>query len=433
MRWWELTRLALGGIRRTPLRVTLTALGVAIATGALVSMVAYAVGIQEQIEEPFHRLDLLSRLDVTVKDDGTSSDGPPPPPLDDEAVARIRALPGVTVAYPEFHLGRVDVLGGPKPIRTSALGLPYESGRLGYARAAVVAGRFFEPANRNEVLVGAVLADRIIKELGLASRQELLGRSLTLRIVWYPSGEERPGEGGERKIDVTVVGLWQPVSNPLVATPNFLLLPLDLVREMPGSFHDATRRDRPGDRPEYRKVVVRVAQPGDVFLVEEKIKQMGYHTGNFLTQLKELRTFFLIMKFTLAAVAMVALTVAGLGIINTMLMAVLERYREIGTYKALGASNGDIRVLFLAEAALVGLLGGLGGLLLGWVVSLAIGYAVHVFARRMDIREQVVSFAFPLWLLAGAVLFAVVISLIGGVYPASRAARVDPIRALRSE
>jgi putative ABC transport system permease protein len=129
----------------------------------------------------------------------------------------------------------------------------------------------------------------------------------------------------------------------------------------------------------------------------------------------------------------VALVVAALGIINTLLMAVLERYREIGTYKALGASNGDIRLLFLTEAGLVGLLGGLGGLLLGWVVSMVLGLVVNEYARQQGVHQAVVAFAFPWYLLGGAVLFAVVISVLAGVYPASRAARVDPIRALRGE
>jgi putative ABC transport system permease protein len=139
------------------------------------------------------------------------------------------------------------------------------------------------------------------------------------------------------------------------------------------------------------------------------------------------------MDLVLTAVGSVALTVAGLGIINTMLMAVLERYREIGTFKALGATDGDIRTLFLVEAILVGLVGALAGLALGRLVSWAIEIAVNSIARAKGVEDMPIAFSFPFWLLGGAVLFAIFTSIIAGLLPASRAARVDPVRALRAE
>src|SRR5216683_3340665 len=160
---------------------------------------------------------------------------------------------------------------------------------------------------------------------------------------------------------------------------------------------------------------------------------MGFRTQTLLAQIKEIRTGFIIMDLVLTAVGTVALVVAGLGIINTLLMAVLERYREIGTYKALGASDGDVRVIFLAEAGLVGLAGGLGGLVLGRVVAWVIEIVVNGIARNRGIDEPIVAFAFPFALLGGAVLFAIAVSLVSGVYPAMRASRVDPIQALRGE
>jgi putative ABC transport system permease protein len=445
---WELMRLALGGIWRTPLRVVLTALGVAIATGSLVAMVGYALGIQAKLEEPFQKLELFNRLEVSPKAAPPPSDGKDVPKgaepgrdksalpavLDDDALTKIRELSGVAVAYPDFRLREVTIVRPGKREKTSALGLPYESGRLPYVKASIPAdGRFFEEDGGPQALVGSQLA----RSLGFDPPAEAVGQTLTLEVAGLVHRGGRTFEHEEQKVPVQVVGIWEPSTTRLGFSTNFLILPSDQIQQLPGSLYDATRYTprpcRTDSGREYRRLVVRVLHPGDLFWVEKRIQDMGYHVDTSLKQFEDMRKAFLIMKFTLWAVGSVALVVAGLGIVNTMLMAVLERYREIGTYKALGASNGDVRILFLAEASLVGLLGGVGGIGLGrlvcWLIELGFGW----FARSYGIEDQVVAFDFPLKLLGGALLFAVVVSLISGVYPASRAARVDPIRALRAE
>src|SRR5438874_2042402 len=141
MRYWELMWLALGGIRRTPLRVTLTAFGVTIATGALVSMVGFALGVQARVEEPFQKMELLNRIDVSVK---KPAEGEPSPPiLDDAALQRIAGLSGVVVAYPEWHLAEVEVRRDVYSTKAAADSLPHGAGSLRWVRDTIVAGRFF--------------------------------------------------------------------------------------------------------------------------------------------------------------------------------------------------------------------------------------------------------------------------------------------------
>lgn len=140
---------------------------------------------------------------------------------------------------------------------------------------------------------------------------------------------------------------------------------------------------------------------------------------------------FLFLKSLLSAVGSVAMVIAGLGIANTLLMTVLERYEEIGLYKAIGATDGDVRLLFLSEAAVLGLIGGLGGLALAGVVCWGMQWGITLFFARQGITQSVDAFYFPWWLLGGAVGFSMLISIVSGLYPASRAARVDPITALR--
>jgi putative ABC transport system permease protein len=426
MRLWELFRLALGGVRRTPLRVILTALGVAIATGALVSMVGFALGIQTRAEEPFQRLELLNRIDVLPSAAAAAA-------LDDEAVARIAALPGVVVAYPELSLERAEIVHGAHVQKTSATGLPREAGRLRFLQQEIVAGRFFTAGAEPEVILGS----RLAKDLGFTTPAEAVGQTLTFRAKGLVPAAGQTFTLSERAVPVTVVGVWNPPGGRLGYTADGLVLPLDLICTMPGlhaeSALERLLHSRTRATAGYERVVVRVERPRDLFEVEGRIQEDGWKTETFLGRIKEMRTFFVLIDLVLTAVGGVALTVAGLGIVNTQLMAVLERYREIGTYKALGASDGDVRWLFLAEAVLVGFSGGLGGLALGRVVSWVIEIVVNALARRHGIDEPIVAFEFPLGLLLGTVGFAVVISMLGGVYPASRAARVDPVRALRGE
>ena len=143
--------------------------------------------------------------------------------------------------------------------------------------------------------------------------------------------------------------------------------------------------------------------------------------------------FLIFLQVLLGAVGTVALVVAALGIINTLLMTVLERHQEIGICKAIGASDGDLLVLFLTEAGILGLLGGLGGLLLGRIVSSILEIVINAYARSQGVSEAVNIFSFPFWLLAGTTLFAVMVSVLAGVWPALRAARLDPIRALHED
>ena len=129
-----------------------------------------------------------------------------------------------------------------------------------------------------------------------------------------------------------------------------------------------------------------------------------------------------------------ALFVAALGIANTMLMSVLERTREIGIMRAVGADDRHLQCIFLVEAALIGLLGGGIGLLLAWTAS----YPGDAWVRSMVMRDIKIDltepiFVFPAWMAVAVQLFAVLATTLAAVYPARYAARIDPVSALRHE
>ena len=137
-----------------------------------------------------------------------------------------------------------------------------------------------------------------------------------------------------------------------------------------------------GGAASYSTVTVRVKTPQYVEPVKKEIESMGFRTFALMDQLSQMRIGFLIMDMFLLAVGMIGITVASLGIVNTMVMSILERYREIGVMKAVGATDGDVQRIFLFESGTIGLLGGSFGLGLGWAVSMIINQVINILMAR---------------------------------------------------
>jgi putative ABC transport system permease protein len=182
-------------------------------------------------------------------------------------------------------------------------------------------------------------------------------------------------------------------------------------------------------------VVVRVDDEQYTKQVFERIKELGWDARAPLDFVEQQRLQYLLIFSGMTCVAAVALLVAALGIANTMLMSVLERTREIGIMKAVGASNGQLQFIFLVEGALIGLVGGVVGLLLAWGASFpGDAWVRSMVSRNMtNVELKEALFVFPSWLLLAVISFAVLTTTLAAVYPARRAANVDPVGALRHE
>jgi putative ABC transport system permease protein len=227
-----------------------------------------------------------------------------------------------------------------------------------------------------------------------------------------------------------VVGILDEggISGNVFSNPDSaVIMPISTLREMTGA-----------EKDEISQIVVRLDDPSMAEEVTRKIQEKADVTVLSLKEvLNSVASFFKVVELIFVAIGSIALLVAGFGIMNTMLMSVLERTREIGVLKSIGATRSYIIKIFLAESALIGFFGGVLGVLAGTIISKGMNYAAG-FALKTYLKMPAENLAnmpdltvVPLWLVVFAVVFAVFISMLFGLYPALRASRLSPVEALR--
>ncbi|MEW5941637.1 MAG: FtsX-like permease family protein, partial [Chloroflexota bacterium] len=187
----------------------------------------------------------------------------------------------------------------------------------------------------------------------------------------------------------------------------------------------------------YNQVVVQVEDPNVALDVADRITEMGFQAITPQAYLEGINGFFMVLQIIFGGVGAIALLVAAIGIANTMTMSILERTREIGLMKAVGATNRDVLSIFLGEAAGIGFLGGLGGVTIGWLLAqamnvMAVGFLASQAADQGGIAPSLAIYT-PLWLILFALIFATLIGMVSGLYPALRAATMIPVQALKYE
>ena len=454
MKGRDLSELAVRNLREAVLRNSLTTLGVAVGVASLVAMLSLGVGLQTLASQRLTKSGLFDAIFVTSR--GTRMPGPPREnstprekfkPLDDEARAQFAHLQDVKEVYPQIRF-LTEVQYGGNTYSTNVLGLPESSRSLSAFDA--ITGAYFSSPTAEE----AVLQMDFAKELS-QQPASLVGKDITLRYAerQSASAEEIAKEkdidaqldemmsGGisivSRQKKLRVVGVVE--SDPSAGVGGFgggrVFLPLKVAEQLhPAQANDVQEFVRAGGsgKPSYAALTVRVNSPQGVTRVEDAIKNMGFQAFSLLDAAHSLRLVFTVFDVLLGLFGSLALTVASLGIINTLVMAILERRREIGVLKALGATDGDVRSLFFAEAGAMGLFGGIIGVALGWLIGQALTWGTTIYLRRQDLPPVKISYV-PWWLAASAIAFAVAVSLAAGLYPAGRAARLNPVEALRYE
>ncbi len=485
MSFIDILQLAFRNLRQAKLRAVLTTMGVIVGVAVIVTMVSFGLGLQGNMLERFKALDLFSEIRVFGRSlsnmasagadrsgrrdderrDGRSNSGNTPSRiLDDTAIDEISKIEGVAYVEPSINFTAYVRANG-KVLTQPASGatVPNSSTRF----QDFIAGQMIKSADADEVVV----TERFARDFGYENLADAAGQTLEFlappsdrsanadeeeptNFFGIPLGEpepdvksaglvthtfkiagvlrtelkEGPGQGGLRGL-MPRAGIYVP----LPAARKWTLehrgpmseVALELARQS-GALGD-------GESEGYDSAVVRVNDPVALTEVRKRLTEAGFSSFSIVDELEQLRTVFLILDSVLGLLGGISLLVASFGIANTMVMSILERTREIGIMKAIGAEDREIKLIFFFEAAVIGLTGGVIGTLVAWGVDGLANRLAYRFILKPQGASYVDFFSLPPWLSAGAILFALIISILAALYPAARAARIDPVKALRHD
>jgi putative ABC transport system permease protein len=464
----DLTELALRNLRESVLRNALTTIGISVGVASLVAMLSLGIGLQQLASRRLMKSGLFDTVVVSSRRDlrnfGRDEDRNAPAPgqsriLDEATRREIEHLPNVLEANPDIRF-ITELRFDDKPHLTTIAALP-ASAKSNDAFESVQ-GRFFSSDTAPEAILQKSFAEELLGKTPKPGADEtnvkdlagpLVGKELTMRYAQResaPSTDSTQVNGGasadaglagaaysvvSREQELTIVGVAdldpESMRGPTRAR---VFMPLGLAESLhvmqPTDLREISRAA--SDQPAYSSISVKVENPGQIRAIEDTIKKMGFNTFSILDATRSLQQFFAVLDLFLGIFGSLALAVASIGIVNTLVMAILERRREIGIMKAIGASDGDVKMLFFAEAGAMGILGGIVGVALGWSIGQVINLATNIYLKRQSLPPEH-FWAVPLWLVGAAILFAFLVSLAAGLYPAGRAARLDPVQALRYE
>ncbi|MFN2455190.1 MAG: ABC transporter permease [Pyrinomonadaceae bacterium] len=496
MSFLDILRLALRNLRESLLRATLTTIGVVVGVAVIVTMVSFGLGLQRNTVSRFKDLDLfneitvygrsLSSLASSVQNrtatggDEESAGGrrgnrrPPEQAatrvLDDAALGEIARLP--EVAYVEPSVFFQVYLRSNNRVLTQAVGgaaIPNASARF----KTFVAGEMLAAPNAVE----AIVSEQWTRDFGYANPADAVGQ--TVDFLAPPATKRNDARAKDEDATESFFGLpleddgtkdESAAAGSLVArsfrivgvmgketnngspgggfrgfTPNAsLYIPLPAARlwkrehrsqmdEVALQLARAKGALEENQADAYASATVRVNDPVAVRDVSARLKELGFASFGLFNQLDQLRTFFLIVNSALGLLGGISLLVASFGIANTMIMSILERTREIGIMKAIGAEDREIKLIFFVEAAVIGFAGGVLGVLAAWAIDTLSNNLAYRFLLKPRGASFVNFFALPPYLWLGAILFAIFIAILAALYPAARAARIDPVRALRHD
>ena len=393
----NLIKLSLRTFFTRPARTALTILAMAIGIAAILIFVSLGYGLQKTMLERITTAESLLTLDVSTVD-------PEILPLNEEKLSRISKIENVEEISPLATLPGQITLGSLTSDTTFYISHPSYF-RLGGIVAKI--GRLFEKEDEKSVVISSALA----KSFNLEEEKALNSK---IKVNLFSTVTT---ETGEEKLEVLKIDTPYSISGIIDdEIMSYAYIPINTLRDLKIS--------------QFPQIKVKVSQAKFLSEVNEKIANMGFMVSSLSETVKEANKIFRAIQIILGTFGVVALIVAAIGMANTMTVTLLERTNEIGIMKAIGASDKDIERMFLFESMVIAFLGGVGGIVINFSASHFLNAGINTLARGLG-GQSVVLFYTPFWLILFTIIFSILVGVFSGIFPARRAAKLDPLEALR--
>ncbi|MCA9357030.1 ABC transporter permease [Candidatus Kaiserbacteria bacterium] len=404
MRIQDLAQLSTRMFKTNPLRTWLTILGMGVGTGAVVVLVGLGFGLQQIILEQIVFGETLLSL-------GVSSTGAQGLSLTPETVVEFEKNPAVLDAAP---LARFPALITYKGLTGNVFVQGVEPPYLRYAGVTATEGTVFEEADAGDTN-SIMISPATLKLFGIADEdvKAFIGQKVTLKLLV-------PADDGTDNVNEIVIDKEYIVRG--VTKEQGVLNVMMMLPEL---------RNYVGIE-EYERIQVRVDSNQNLPIVEAKLIEDGYRVTALSKTVEQASKIFQGIQVVLATFGGIALIVSAIGMFNTMTVTLLERTKEIGIMRTIGASPNDVKYLFVSESVVVGFLGGVTGILMGVVLGLSVNLLLNIVAGQFG-GQSVKLFSFPFNFLAFITIFSAAVGYLTGIFPARRASTLNPLDAIRYE
>lgn len=400
MRLSDIGMLSTRMFKTNPARTWLTIAGMSVGIGAVVTLVGLGFGLQNIILEQIVFGETL--LSLSVNNPASRA-----VVLNPQTVADLRRLPNVKDVAPLASFPALITIDG---LTGNTFLQGAEPAFFRYTGAIAAAGEIFDEKTVEKQQDGVVLTQAVLKLFAIKEPEDALGKNVTFRVFLQKEGSE-DSEEVELAKTFKVIGVTKE--------ENFIAA-IVLLPQLASQISIA----------QYDKAQVRVTKGDFLDVTQAEIVKRGFIVTALSKTVDQAKKIFQGIQAVLAVFGGIALIVSAIGMFNTMTVTLLERTAEIGIMRTLGASSGDIKILFISEAVIVGFLGGLMGIGIGVGIGWTLNGLLNVAASNFG-GKSMALFAFPMWFLAFIASFSAVVGFLTGVFPARRAASLNPLDAIR--